>query len=384
MEPTTQVIPSSAEELAEALKQASAQGRTVTLEGLGSKRAWGGAIQASDVLISTRGLKRVLQYEPRDLTVSVEAGMPFAEFEAMLAGQNQTVPLDPPMAAQGTVGGVTAANVSGSRRRYYGAARDMVIGMTLATLDGHLVKTGGMVVKNVAGLDVQKLMIGSYGTLAAVASVNFKVASKPEATRTFVQSFRTAEAAAAARSRVLSGVLQPLALDVVNPAAAAECGLDGYCVLVRAGGTERVLARYASELGGSERLEAAAEETVWAAIHEFTPRYLARHPGGAMVRAGHAMSDLAAVLGASSAPMVCRAGNGVAMMHCAGTAEAAALATGLVPKGWSALVDVSGGEDKAAVELWPAPGDDLETMRRMKSMFDPKNLLNRGRLHGRL
>ena len=83
-----------------------------------------------------------------------------------------------------TVGGVVAANISGSARRLYGTARDLVIGMTFATMDGKLVKTGGMVVKNVAGLDMGKLMIGSFGTLAAIASVNFKLVPKPAAART--------------------------------------------------------------------------------------------------------------------------------------------------------------------------------------------------------
>lgn len=384
MEPTNLVVPTSGEELAEVMQEAAAKGRSLTLEGLGSKRAWGGAIEASDITVSTRALTKVLQYEPRDLTVSVEAGMPFREFEALLAGHNQMVPLDPPLFAESTVGGVVAANVSGSRRRFFGSARDMVIGMTLATMEGRLVKTGGMVVKNVAGLDVQKLMIGSYGTLAAIASVNFKVASRPAATRTFVQSFASAEAAAEARTKVLSGVLQPLAMDMVNPAAAARCGLDGFCLLIRAGGSERLLMRYGSELAGSAVHEGDAEAALWAAVHEFTPRFLSEHPGGAMVRTGHAMSDLRAVLEFSTEPMVCRAGNGVALIHCQETAAAVALANRLVTKGWAAVVDVSGAVDKGGLGLWPAPGDDLEAMQRMKTMFDPKKLLNRGRLHGRI
>ena len=91
------------------------------------------------------------------------------------------IPLDPPFAQDATVGGVLAANQSGPRRRGYGTARDMVIGMTFATLEGKLIQTGGMVVKNVAGLDMAKMMIGSFGTLAAIATVNFRV--HPDASR---------------------------------------------------------------------------------------------------------------------------------------------------------------------------------------------------------
>ena len=87
-----------------------------------------------------------------------------------------------------TVGGMVAANISGARRRLYGTARDLVIGMKFATLDGKLVQSGGMVVKNVAGLDMGKLMIGSFGTLAAIASVNFKLQPRPAVARTILFS----------------------------------------------------------------------------------------------------------------------------------------------------------------------------------------------------
>ena len=90
--------------------------------------------------------------------------MRFAELEGVLAGHRQMLPLDPGWAADSTVGGVVAANLSGPRRRLYGTARDMIIGMTFVTLEGKLISSGGMVVKNVAGLDMAKLMIGSFGT----------------------------------------------------------------------------------------------------------------------------------------------------------------------------------------------------------------------------
>ena len=123
--------------------------------------------------ITTRAMTRVLQYEPRDLTISVEAGTRYAELKRLLAADGLMIPLDPPWSDSVTVGGVISANLSGPRRRLYGTARDLVIGMRFATVDGSLVDTGGMVVKNVAGLDMAKMLIGSFGTLAAIASVNF-------------------------------------------------------------------------------------------------------------------------------------------------------------------------------------------------------------------
>jgi len=174
------LTPGSPAELAEALATAANAKQRITLGGQFTKRLMAGPTAPADVTISTSGLTRILKYEPRDLTLSVEAGTPFAEVSRVLAANNQMIPLDPPWAETATVGGVIATNGSGPRRRLYGTARDMVIGLQFATLEGKLVQSGGMVVKNVAGLDMGKLMIGSFGTLAAIAVVNFKVAPKPE------------------------------------------------------------------------------------------------------------------------------------------------------------------------------------------------------------
>jgi glycolate oxidase FAD binding subunit len=127
------------------------------------------------------------------------------------------VPLDPPFAEGATVGGVIAANSSGPRRRLYGTARDLVIGMRFATLEGKLVQAGGMVVKNVAGLDMAKLMIGSFGTLAAIATVNFKLQPMPQAGAVLFAT-DSAAAAVAARDGVLKSQLQPAAIDILNRA----------------------------------------------------------------------------------------------------------------------------------------------------------------------
>ncbi len=148
-------------------------------------------------------MRRVRKYEPRDLTISVEAGITYCELSRLLAEHHQMIPLDPPFSETATIGGIVAANCSGPRRRLYGTARDLVIGMQFATLEGKLVETGGMVVKNVAGLDMGKAMIGSFGTLAAIAVINFKVIPEPPYERTFRFSYDGLEEAIAARDAIL-------------------------------------------------------------------------------------------------------------------------------------------------------------------------------------
>ena len=248
--------PASEVELAEALADCAASRRSIRLGGHFTKDALAGVVEA-DATVSTCAMRRVLQYEPRDLTISVEAGLPWAEFAALLASNRQMVPLDPPWFDRCTVGGVVAANMSGPRRRLYGSPRDMVIGMRFATLDGKVVQSGGMVVKNVAGLDMSKLMIGSWGTLAAIAVVNFKLVPMPHETRTFAMRFDTLAKAIEARDALLRSPLQPASMDLLNPAGAGVAGLPpSFTLLLQAGGSQTVLDRYSRELpdAGVDRL----------------------------------------------------------------------------------------------------------------------------------
>ena len=154
------------------------------------------------------------------------------------------------------MGGIVAANTSGPRRRLYGSARDMVIGMTFATLEGKLIRTGGMVVKNVAGLDMGKLMIGSFGTLAAIATLNFRLHPMPAGDAHVRSGLRQIADVMAARDEVLKSRLQPAAIDIVKSAGS-------YQLAIQAGGSPAVLDRYSRELSAQRVLEGAEEEALW-------------------------------------------------------------------------------------------------------------------------
>jgi len=129
------LYPISGSEMADLLASSAGAKRSIDLFGADTKRRMAGPLAAPPaVRISTAKMRRILNYEPADLTVSVEAGMPFADLSRELARNNQMIPLDGPFAENATVGGIIAANISESRRRLYGSARDLVIGMTYATL----------------------------------------------------------------------------------------------------------------------------------------------------------------------------------------------------------------------------------------------------------
>jgi glycolate oxidase FAD binding subunit len=385
---TDVVEPRSPEDLAEAMGWASTRQQTIELGGHFSKRLMGGPAAAANMTISTAAMRRVRQYEPRDLTISVEAGISYCELRSLLAGHRQMIPLDPPYADTATIGGIIACNCSGPRRRLYGTARDLVIGMQFATLEGKLVESGGMVVKNVAGLDMSKLMIGSFGTLAAIAVVNFKLIPQSPCERTFRFSFGSLDEAVAARDAILTSPLDPAAIDLLNPAAAATAKMEkpAWVLAVWAGGNAAAIARYERELAamGAQAIPVGEESAFWRAIQDFTPRYLDAHEDGAVVRVPCTLKELRAAMQPIPGSAIARAGSGVCYAYFEHSGDAAVFAAETAREYSETVVEFAPENRKEEMDLWPAPGQDLEIMRRIKHMFDPQQLLNRGRLYRRI
>jgi glycolate oxidase FAD binding subunit len=219
--------PESAETLAALLAWASREGASVVLSGRGTKLGWGRRPRAIDVLISTRRLNRVLAHSHGDLTATVEGGATIREVNRELIRHRQWLPIDV-VDDDATIGGALATNDSGPLRHRHGTPRDQLIGIHLATTDGRVVKAGGNVVKNVAGYDLGKLVSGSFGGLAAIATATFKLAPLPTALATVVATFRDAEATARAAGAISASQLDPAAFEVhsvAGPAAFAPLAL---------------------------------------------------------------------------------------------------------------------------------------------------------------
>lgn len=178
------VLPKSTQEISTVLSYATKNRLTVDPRGGGTKQGWGnGAVPHIRLCLSR--FDRVLDHPWQDLTCTVQAGCTWASLQKNLAKQGQFVALDPLFRDRATVGGVIATNDSGCLRQRYGSLRDLVIGMTLVLPDGTIAKTGGRVVKNVAGYDLSKLMTGSLGTLAVITEANFRLHALPQYSRTF-------------------------------------------------------------------------------------------------------------------------------------------------------------------------------------------------------
>ncbi len=383
------VTPTSAEELARTLKEASAASQSIAVGGNNTKRSMAGPVLPADVRLSTARLDRVIQYEPNDLTISVEAGMRFSALQQLLAQHGQLVALDPPFSEQATVGGVVASNGSGPMRRLHGTARDLVIGMKFAMLDGRIANSGGMVVKNVAGLDMGKVLIGSFGTLAVMTSINFRLHAIPEHTATFLFSSSDLDSAIDRRNGLLRSVLRPLAIDLLSPPAAARVGQRGYLLAVRAGGSRRVLNRYRHELRDGEKLEDAEDQSFWAQIREFPADFLRRQPGAVIVRVSTALNEIGSVFRLLPGTLISRAGSGVTYVYATSWHSVDNLQRTAAEKGWTAVVEFAPDELRNDKNLWltgSCAGDTeaFAMMKKIKEMFDPGNILNRLRLYGRL
>jgi glycolate oxidase FAD binding subunit len=283
----TLIAPADEAGIIDAVRAARAAGEPLAIEGQGSKRGLLRPVQATRSL-STRALAGVTLYRPAELIISAYAGTPLAEIEAVLAEKGQQLIAEPPYlngvfgtSAPPSIGGVVAANLSGPRRIAWGATRDHVLGLRFVNGKGEVIRSGGRVLKNVTGLDLCKLLSGSYGTLGVIMEVTLKVLPAPETSATLlIETLDLAKAvaavsaglgspfgvsAAAALSRSAHGVA---ALRLEDFAASVAYRMDRLRVMLDRFGAQRVLEDGESRafwhsMREVEPLELSAAETLW-------------------------------------------------------------------------------------------------------------------------
>lgn len=175
---TIAVAPENTEQVASVLQFSNENGLSVSTVGSGTKQRWGNPVD-SQIILHTRRLNALLEHTWQDMTCTVQAGCTWSSMQASLAQHGQFVALDPLWPDRASVGGITATNDSGALRLKYGSLRDLIIGMTIVLADGTIARSGGKVVKNVAGYDLHKLMIGAFGTLGLMTEITFRLHSLP-------------------------------------------------------------------------------------------------------------------------------------------------------------------------------------------------------------
>ncbi|HXE75210.1 MAG TPA: FAD-binding oxidoreductase [Candidatus Xenobia bacterium] len=411
--PSAVVEPASSNELVEIVRWARANKSALLPVTSGNFLPIGNPPEALDVAVSLARLNRVVAYDPKDLTVSVEAGVRLGEVQRRLAEHNQFLPADPLFAEEAAMGGLIATNASGPLRCAYGTWRDFTIGMKFVTGEGKLVQSGGRVVKNVAGYDLARLLIGSLGTLGIITEVGFKCFPLPARRGTFLVSFPDARAALAFRDAVIQSPLQPMALELLDPAAArlldsALVSREHWSLVIAATGVDNVIQRHQRDLDQLARKLTASSfvahtqehpASLWEAVRELISTARAIHPRTTIIKVGLPLASMApfyekalAVAARYELPAAAsgHAGSGIAYIYLLEDApkKAAQAATEMIHAGNNlggrVTIPWCPTEVKHDVNVWGPLRDDFSLMQKLKAAFDPDRILNAGRFLGGL
>jgi len=408
--PDAAVFPGSVEEVGALLSLASEAEIAVTPWGGGTKMGIGTPPKRMGVVLGLKRLNRLVEHEPGDLTATVQAGVPLAAFQSEVGRRGQWLSLDPAFADRATLGGIIAANASGPRRHLYGTARDLLIGVTVVSADGSVVKGGGKVVKNVAGYDLPKLYIGSFGTLGVIVEATFKLRPLPDEERWVLARFVGLKESSLALKELLASDLIPSAVELLDAEALEITGLGssrngGATLLVAFDGLAEQVSWQCEEARGLfasvglaeyRILEGAAREEAWRQVTGLSQ--IVANPV-AQMKLGVLPAQVTEVIeragGAAQrhglrAAFVAHAGVGIVTAVLAGGGESATSVVDTL-KEWRDVARAAGGHAllewaplavKEAVAVWDPPGPAFRIMERIKAQLDPAGILNPGRFVG--
>jgi glycolate oxidase FAD binding subunit len=396
------VRPASIDHVAAVLAIAWDESLAVVPRGAGTALGLGAPPSRVDVVLDLTGLDHVLEDNPDDLTVSVEAGMTAGGLAERLAGRRQWLPMDPPGWRRRTLGGMIATNAAGPLRARYGALRDLVLGVRFVQADGVVTWGGARVVKSVTGYDVPKLMVGALGTLGVLCELTLRLHPMPEAEQTWLATFTSVEAAQAFAARVVNSPLQPMRLELLNEAALRVCQAPSapFGVAVAIGSAHPAV----REQGEALAVLASGEKVRVAAVGEdLWTRYdaaLTPAEDEVILRIGSLPSRLADTVGVieRAFPAAERA---VLITGCASLGSLRVAITGadvetikqLVEEmrgltadfGGAVVVESAPTRVRAAFDPWgPVEPAALGLMHAIKQEFDARGVLNPGRFVGGL
>jgi glycolate oxidase FAD binding subunit len=380
--------PGDTERVAEVLRFAHANALVATPCGGGTKTGWGNPV-AADIQLSMERLRELKEHAWQDMTCTVQAGCSWTAMQAVLKQHGQMVALDPLWPERATVGGIVASNDSGAMRLKYGGLRDLIIGMTIVLADGTIAKTGGKVVKNVAGYDLHKLMTGSFGTLGVIAEVNFRLHPAEEHVRTWTA---TVSDAALCDASLFAASLRALMDSQIAPSCVQlrlsrqECALD-----IRVAARPECLCEYADRMGkicGGLQLAEGDHRVWWARQRLFENKNAVVLKVSVLPnQACLIVSELQRLDSESVDIGVVAYATGLMTVSIASTLE---MVIALVDRLRARVGSLRGSvvalqlpdAMRGQIDIWgPDPGA-LPLMREIKRRFDPRRILNPGRFVG--
>ena len=417
--PEAVVLPGSVEEVSAIMAFASAEGLKIVPRGSGTKMAFGGVPDQVHLVLVLSRLNKVVDHESADMTATFQAGILLKEAQEIISQSGQFIALDPPYADLATVGGILATNSSGPRRLRYGSSRDLVLAIRVVHADGKVTKGGAKVVKNVTGYDMNKLYIGSLGTLAIIVEATFRLYPVPAFENSYLAPFTSIDAAWGVVARILDSPVVPSGVELLNPEAsrrvAEQAGLPwpkgSYGLAVALGSVRReavdaqldTVRRFFDEAGSREgyryMLEGQAHETFWQATRDFAlgddlQAVLKASVLLNKVAEGVRLGEEVAAKQGLGLGVVSEAGSGIIRYYLTGEAASPEQFQKAVAEtvkqlrlfaqeaGGSLVVLTMPSKVKSRVDVWGSVGSAISLMQGLKEQFDPKRILNPGRFVG--
>jgi len=386
LSPSLVLEPETEEGCSRALALCHSEGMAVVPLGAGTRLEVGNPPSRLDVYLSTRALEGIVDHVEGDLTVVVRAGTPLESLNRELARARQFLPLDPPLSSKATIGGILALGEPGFRRRPGARPRDLLLGFEAVLADGTQVKTGGRVVKNVAGYELSKLFVGSAGTLAVLTRAFLRLRALPEEVVSLALPFSRLSRAAQAFHRIARQAVVPEAAAVLNPELSRELGWEEWTVLLRFEGFREETSEGAGEArrhagaGGAE----ITRSDVWDELRDFPARQLGESDLLLRGQAAPARVFALAEFWQDGGPLVACPDSGLVYSHTrdlealTNRRETAALC------GANAVIERAPSSIKNEIDVFGDVPGGFEIMKRIKEKLDPRGILSPGRFVGRL
>ena len=431
--PQAAVYPETVDQAARVVGLAHDQGWSLIIRGRGTKTGLGNPPARADLVLGLERLNRIIDMDPANLTVTVQAGVPLADLQDLVSGvenrcffpldgelkekadalcsdrshKGAFVPLDPPFKSRATVGGILAAGSVGPSRLKHGLPRDLVLGTRFIRADGTVIGMGGKTVKNVSGYDASKLMIGSLGSLGVICEITLRLLPLPRQSRGVVLVFDQLDQALGCCATILDSKLIPTCLELMNRAGAqtgAKAALAGpargWWLALKLDGLEAEVDRQVRDLqamgADHQALSATVQDAdqvarLWDRLSEpeAETRFKAHFPLAAYPALTRAWSVLAEQEGLECG-LAGRAGCGTATASLPqGTPEqlaslGQAFREAASKLGGGMVVEAAGPELKRIMDVWGPLPSGFKVMENLKKSLDPRNILNPGRFVGGL
>ncbi len=402
LSPQTVYEPRDADELTQILKQCDAENCAVVPWGGGTLQQLGNPPTRYDAVISTRNLNQVIEYAFDDLTITVGAGMTLANVNRVLSEHGQFLPLDIPHPTRATIGGALAANANGALRLRYGPARDYMLGLKFANVQGQIIKAGSQVVKNVAGYELHKVQVGAFGTLGILTEATFKAFPQPPAEISMWATFDELQTAGAAVGQIWNLSVPPLAIELFNADAARMIDSNAHGawhIAARFGGSKATMAaardlftNAANENNARAANELDDAQKIWRAIADMPATLRENFADAPLVRASVPPKELHNALNLFlqfTPPPRLFSHAAVASLYASFDGDISAQQN-ILSKLRAQLHEIHGhliiesapATLRKSINAWDDVGASFKLMQALKRKFDPHNILNPGRFVG--